>query len=306
VGGSGDGKVQSALRILETAGLIAVSRGGSTEGFGVMRLVASPRRITAELGGEENVELLTFLRSLWKLAGGDVIHRGVSMSPREVHRAGGSWQRARMLIDRLQAGGYLEWMERTGQGILVLDRETSLHRLQIDWSMLERRRANDVRKLKEMQGYVYTDACRRAFVLRYFGEQGVAGECGACDTCLGERAAPRIRSERTDGRKDSRSRATPTARERGASRTGRTQNAPTESTRRTPDPQLLQRLKEMRSGLAREAKIPAYCVFSDATLTEIAARSPRSPAELLSISGIGPARLQKYGDQILRAIEERP
>jgi superfamily II DNA helicase RecQ len=38
-----------------------------------------------------------------------------------------------------------------------------------------------------MQGYVYTDSCRRAYVLGYFGEKGVDKQaCGACDVCLDE------------------------------------------------------------------------------------------------------------------------
>ena len=40
-------------------------------------------------------------------------------------------------------------------------------------------------KLDAMQRYAYTKRCRRAFVLRYFGDPAARPECGACDNCLG-------------------------------------------------------------------------------------------------------------------------
>src|SRR5690606_8688349 len=98
----------------------------------------------------------------------------------------GGRARSRELIDRLQSRGFIEWSERYVEGIVVLDPTTPVERLTIDWATIDRRRRGDQRKLQEMQAYVYTDGCRRAFVLRYFGEEGVSGECGACDVCLGQ------------------------------------------------------------------------------------------------------------------------
>jgi ATP-dependent DNA helicase RecQ len=65
------------------------------------------------------------------------------------------------------------------------------------------------------------------------------------------------------------------------------------------DTALLAELKSLRTALAREEKLPAYCVFSDATLNEIAARRPRTDADLLAIRGIGPQKVGKYGQRFL-------
>src|SRR5690606_25237975 len=201
-GGKGDRQVYSALRVLEEQGFIGGMRAGAGESIGVMRLVASARRIREELKEESDAEELLFLRRLWKLAGGEVIHRGVSLPPREVHRAGGGRGRSRDLIDRLQRRGFIEWTERYVDGLVVLDTSTPIGRLPIDWRALERRRWGDLRKLEEMQAYVYTEECRRAFVLRYFGEDGVGGDCGACDTCLGEPlTTPPPRGARNGGKR---------------------------------------------------------------------------------------------------------
>ena len=48
--------------------------------------------------------------------------------------------------------------------------------------------------------------------------------------------------------------------------------------------------------------MPAYVVFHDRTLAEIAARKPGDRTDLASISGIGPAKLERYADEILEIV----
>jgi ATP-dependent DNA helicase RecQ len=54
--------------------------------------------------------------------------------------------------------------------------------------------------------------------------------------------------------------------------------------------------------LASERKVPAYVIFSDATLIEIASRRPRTEAELLTVTGVGMAKLERYGEVFLSAV----
>ncbi len=61
---------------------------------------------------------------------------------------------------------------------------------------------------------------------------------------------------------------------------------------------LREQLKIWRSTTAKTAGVPAYVVFNDATLYEIAARRPQTDDDLLSISGIGPVKLERYGEDI--------
>jgi ATP-dependent DNA helicase RecQ len=71
--------------------------------------------------------------------------------------------------------------------------------------------------------------------------------------------------------------------------------------------ELYGRLKRVRSELAKQAEVPAYVVLWDRTLVEIARRQPRTGAELLAIPGVGPAKVEKYGEALLRVLrgEER-
>jgi DNA helicase-2/ATP-dependent DNA helicase PcrA len=61
-------------------------------------------------------------------------------------------------------------------------------------------------------------------------------------------------------------------------------------------------LKAWRLERSRADDVPAYVVFSNATLEEIAARRPATLAELASVSGVGPAKLERYGEEVLRVV----
>jgi ATP-dependent DNA helicase UvrD/PcrA len=61
-------------------------------------------------------------------------------------------------------------------------------------------------------------------------------------------------------------------------------------------------LRKWRLERAKADGVPAYVVFHDATLAEIARQSPRSLAELASIAGVGPAKLDRYGEEVLASL----
>jgi len=68
------------------------------------------------------------------------------------------------------------------------------------------------------------------------------------------------------------------------------------------DAALLDALKGWRREQARQQGVPPYVVFHDRTLTELAARRPSSLADLSSISGIGTAKLERYGAALLEVL----
>lgn len=78
------------------------------------------------------------------------------------------------------------------------------------------------------------------------------------------------------------------------SKLGRHQSCPSDV-----DEVLLERLREWRLQTSREQRVPAFVVFTDATLTAIAESRPRSERELLAIPGVGQAKLERYGTDVL-------
>jgi ATP-dependent DNA helicase RecQ len=71
---------------------------------------------------------------------------------------------------------------------------------------------------------------------------------------------------------------------------------------RGPADPLFDALRETRRALAAEAGVPAYVVFHDSTLREIAAARPASLADLALVNGVGRAKLERYGDAVLAAV----
>jgi ATP-dependent DNA helicase RecQ len=68
-------------------------------------------------------------------------------------------------------------------------------------------------------------------------------------------------------------------------------------------PELLQQLKQLRENLARKENIPAYLIFSDVTLIELATYLPLNLIELAKISGFGNVKLTKYGTIFLNTVK---
>jgi DNA helicase II / ATP-dependent DNA helicase PcrA len=69
-----------------------------------------------------------------------------------------------------------------------------------------------------------------------------------------------------------------------------------------PENPTYQALKRWRLQRAKSDEIPAYVVFHNSTLAEIAARQPKTIAELASVPGVGPAKLERYGRDLLAAL----
>jgi ATP-dependent DNA helicase RecQ len=65
---------------------------------------------------------------------------------------------------------------------------------------------------------------------------------------------------------------------------------------------VFERLRAWRAATAKEQGVPAYVIFHDATLRQIAAELPNTLAELATISGVGENKLAKYGDGVLETL----
>jgi DNA helicase-2/ATP-dependent DNA helicase PcrA len=74
----------------------------------------------------------------------------------------------------------------------------------------------------------------------------------------------------------------------------------------TYDERTLVLLKEWRKQEAAEEKVPAFCVFTDATLMAIAEAKPGSAQALITIPGLGPGKVRKYGEQVLAILAAGP
>jgi len=164
------------------------------------------------------------------------------------------------------------------------------------------------RQSRAMFRFADDGGCRHERLVGWFGEQVAA--CGdACDQCTGAdplAGLPKVARAR-------KGRSEPARRGRGA-RGGRERGweeapAPAPDVDGGPDDaaldlELFEALRIWRAATARTMGVPAYVVFPDATLAEVARRRPRGEDALLQVKGIGPRKLEAYGADLLRLVRE--
>ncbi len=283
-------EIEGAVRILEKSGALTLSSGDQTRVH--VRLLATPDRIKRELTGEANPEL-GLLRALWRGVG-PALRTGAVVDLDGLPPGLGGSASCGPLLDALEDKQFLTW-ERLGTGSYLADKSAPLSKFKIDWELTDRRRSAELSKLQAVQKYAYAKDCRRGFVLRYFGDPAARPRCSGCDNCLGitvvaamEEDAPR----KQRGRKKS-----PADKPRFA-------DVSDEVVVGAGEERLLAALKTVRTAIAREEHVPAYIVFSDRTLAELAVRRPRSLNALQNVRGVGPMKLERYGARFLAAIFE--
>jgi ATP-dependent DNA helicase RecQ len=283
-------EVEGAIRILTRPGAVTLSSGDQARVH--VRLLATPERIKRELIGEANSEL-GLLRALWRGVGAS-LRTGAVVDLDGLPPGLGGSAGSTPLLDALQARQFLVW-ERLGSGLYLGDRNAPLSKFKIDWAILDRRRSAELSKLQAVQKYAYTRECRRGFVLRYFGDPAAKARCAGCDNCLGIAAVATVEEEAPHRvRRDKRARraSSPIA------------DVADDMSLGAAEERLLGVLKTVRSTIAREEHVPAYIVFSDRTLAELALRRPRSLTALQDVRGVGPMKLERYGARFLDAISK--
>ncbi|QJR35008.1 RecQ family ATP-dependent DNA helicase [Gemmatimonas groenlandica] len=176
----GERKVGAALRVLIKAG--ACKAEAAPMGRVSVRLLASPERIIGELTGDRAFDR-EVLRALWR-AVGSKLELGATIDLDRLSRGLGGSMALVPVLERLAAQQFVTWT-RTGAAVRLDPRAKRADWLPVEWTAIDRRRRSDLNRLDAMQRYAQTRYCRRAFVLRYFGDPEVRSQCAACDRCLG-------------------------------------------------------------------------------------------------------------------------
>ena len=137
--------------------------------------------------------------------------------------------------------------------------------------------------------------CRHKRILRHFGEEIEA--CGAsCDWCTGAKTEDLA----AEGMMAAKGRAAVAGPRR---RSPRPYESVAEPGRHSDEGEaLFERLRDLRKSIADQQGVPAYVVFNDKTLRAMAETRPSTPGELLAVSGVGPLKLERYGEAFLEAV----
>ena len=123
--------------------------------------------------------------------------------------------------------------------------------------------------------------CRRRFLLQYFNEDFTEINCGNCDTCTP--STPLVHETLTKIK---------------------TQKASVTLADINYDTDLFEVLRQVRTLEAARLGVPAYIVFGDKTLRELALHQPKSSHEFLAINGVGEKKLTQFGEVFMNAMKE--
>ena len=198
--------VEAALRVLIEFDVLRAAPAAPSPWI---RLIASRARIRAELAAGADATVLVadaalpdaeaavsaaeaapldtdaaLLRALPDLLG-PAAHRGRDLGDfdqRRLAHAVGALELPAAALDRLRARGFIDWRRSAGVVHHLLG-DWRPHALPVDWAGLLERRRRDETRIRRMERYATHRDCRRAYLLRYFGDRPPQPPCGACDAC---------------------------------------------------------------------------------------------------------------------------
>ena len=148
----------------------------------------------------------------------------------------------------------------------------------------------DLERLKQMTFYATSKRCLRAFLLRYFGEEA-PDDCGSCSVC------EELPFEVDTGR--GRLYGVP-AKEARQERKRRQESIPFTGWEAAQ----YENLRTLRALLAAHFHLPVYMIFSDASLRDMVQKRPKTEDEFLEVSGVGQAKLERYGSYFLAVLRD--
>jgi ATP-dependent DNA helicase RecQ len=142
--------------------------------------------------------------------------------------------------------------------------------------------------LEALVAYAEGGECRHSEILAYYKDKQRLTNCGHCDRCVPE-------SERRIPKSKVLASVQVRKRKRGSTDTSEVLTGEKRD--------LLERLKDWRMRTAKELDQPAFVVFSDKALRDLIAKNPGSLTELSKVYGFGPAKIEKFGADILRELK---
>lgn len=144
--------------------------------------------------------------------------------------------------------------------------------------------------LRAIQRYAHSDRCRQELLCRHFGQENVHPHCGRCDVCTGQVESVQVHNTHVD------------VPSRMKKQSKRSLKRATSSTSFRPFTGVKLDLESYRKNMARKLKWKSYMVFQNKVMDSIDEIRPKTLRDLEKISGLGPAKIEKFGKDILAIV----
>jgi len=258
--GASELETGAAVKILERAGFL--TRSGRGEGAWTFTLKPGADEAEPRSGAARSA--LIALRELAPDASPTSLGLDVVCS-----KSGLSLEPLKHAVSLLERAGLVTVKRPFAGRIIHATRTVPFEELGLDLAQVRSQERRALLLLRRMTDYAYTHRCRRAFVLRYFGDRALDRPCNHCDRCTGSKlklgdAPP------------------PGLGENG-----------------TPFSALaFEALRNWRSQLSTSLQMKPYLIFNDATLKNLAAALPTTRDEFLAVRGTGETRWERFGPKV--------
>ncbi|MBL8956807.1 MAG: ATP-dependent DNA helicase RecQ [Myxococcaceae bacterium] len=259
--GASDLEVGAAVKILERSGFL--TRSGRGEGAWTFTLADGTAEAQPRSGAARAA--LIALRELTP----DALPTSLDLDA-VAKKSGLDLEPLKHAVTLLERAGLLTVKRPFAGRIIHAAKVVPFEELGLDLAQVRTQERRSLLLLRRMTDYAYTYRCRRAFVLRYFGDRPPDQPCNHCDACTGAKlklvtAAPA----------------------QGLGENG------------TPFSAIaFEALRTWRSQLSASLQMKPYLIFNDATLKNLAAALPTNRDEFLAVRGTGETRWERFGPKV--------